>query len=388
MKKIIISIMLVILLITACSKSENTVEEKEASKKDELVLGFGYEPDAGWDPIHGSGHYGSAIFQSALFKRDIDLNIEPDLANEFILSDDKVSYEIKLRDDVKWSDGEKFTAEDVAFTYNKAKEEGTPGVNLTRLESAEVKDDYTVVLKLNQPDISFVSSMCSLSIVPKHSYGEDYGENPIGTGPFKLVEWKRNQQMIVEPNEYYYGEKIPFKKITFLFFKDEDAALASAKAGICDVIKVPYTAADLKIDGFHKESVRTIDNRGISLPIVRNEGKLTDENTLSPGSPIGNDVTSDIAIRKALNIAVDRDELIEQVLNKEGTKATSVADGMPWYNEKTMDIPDGDLEGAKKILEDAGWVEMSDGIREKDGLRAEFELLYSYKDRENIAMYF
>ena len=85
-------------------------------------------------------------------------------------------------------------------------------MNLSRLLEAKKSDKYKVEIELNQPDISFMSSMCSLSIVPKHAYNEDYGKNPIGTGPFKLVEWKEGQQLIVEPNEYYYGDKVPFKK--------------------------------------------------------------------------------------------------------------------------------------------------------------------------------
>lgn len=391
MKKLFRNILLITLMMfvmVGCSEKKNDVAEQPVQNKDELVLGFGSEPEQGWDPIHGSGHYGTAIFQTALFKRDIDLNIVPDLAKEYKLSDDKKVYEITLRDDVKWSDGEAFTADDVVFTYNLAKEESTPGVNLTRLVEAKKVDDYTVQIVLNEPDISFMSSMCSLSMVPQHAYSEDYGKNPIGTGPFKLVEWKVGQQLIVEPNEYYYGDKVPFKKITFLFFKDDDSVLATAKSGECDIVRIPYTAKDIKVDGFHVESIKTIDNRGISLPVVKNEGKVTDDTTMAPGSPVGNDVTANIEIRKALNIAMDREELINSVLNGEGTKANSVADEMPWYNAETKDLADGDIEGANKLLDDAGWVVGADGIREKNGLKAKFDLLYSYKDRENIALYF
>lgn len=397
MKKKLINILLfitVMAMLVACSNKPAPAEGgKEAAalaehNKDEIVLAIGTEPEKGWDPIKGSGHYGTAVFQTALYKRDIDLTIKPDLAKEYELSEDKCTYTVKLRDDVKWSDGDDFTADDVVFTYNKAKEEGTPGVNLTRLVDAEKVDDYTVNIVLDQPDISFLSSMCSLSIVPEHAYNDDYGKNPIGTGPFKLVEWKEKEQMIVEPNEYYYGEPIHFKKVTFLFFNDPAAQLAAAKTGAIDICKIPYTASDINVEGFKTVSLPTIDNRGVSMPVVKNEGLVTGEDTISPNSPIGNDVTSDIAIRKALNIAMDRQEIIDTVLNGQGTKATSVADGMPWYNEETRNIPDGDVEGAKKILDEAGWVPGASGIREKDGLKAEFNLLYSYKDRENIAIYF
>ncbi|WP_276907453.1 ABC transporter substrate-binding protein, partial [Peptoniphilus duerdenii] len=400
MKKIFkkLSILLLFtLILTSCGKKDegnqatnekNNVKTESLANKDELVLGFGSEPDKGWDPIHGSGHYGTSIFQSALLKRDLDLNIVPDLAKSYELSEDKKTIKVELKDDLKFSDGSDLTASDVAFTYNLAKKEGTPGVNLTRLVDAVATDDKHVEIHLNEPDISFTSSMCSLAIVPEKSYGPDYGKNPIGSGPFKLVEWKVGQQLIVEPNEYYIGEKVPFKKITFLFFKDQDQALATAKAGDCDVIRIPITAKHTDFPGFHIESIKTVDNRGISLPTVPNTGKVTDDKSIMPGSPIGNNVTSDINIRRALDIAMDRKEMIETILDGEGTPAYSIADGLPWFNDKTIEENDGDIEKAKKILEDAGWVEGTDGIREKDGVKAKFDLYYAYQDREDIAVYF
>ncbi|WP_296141127.1 hypothetical protein [uncultured Anaerococcus sp.] len=92
------------LVLTACGKNEESknkssdtktnVETVSIANKDELVLGFGSEPDKGWDPIHGSGHYGTSIFQSALLKRDVDLNIVPDLAKSYELSDDKKTIKV------------------------------------------------------------------------------------------------------------------------------------------------------------------------------------------------------------------------------------------------------------------------------------------------------
>ncbi|MGO3018394.1 MAG: ABC transporter substrate-binding protein [Anaerococcus sp.] len=375
--------------IESTSNEQTSVETTDKThSKDELVLGFGYEPEKGWDPIHGSGHYGTAIFQSALLKRDTDLNIEPDLAESYQLSEDKKTIKVKLKDDLKFSDGSDLKASDVAFTYNTAKKEGTPEVNLTRLVEVVATDDKNLEIKLDQPDISFTSSMCSMAIVPEKAYGPDYGENPVGSGPFKLVEWKKGQQLIVEQNEYYIGEKVPFKKVTFLFFKDQDQALATAKAGDCDVIRIPITAKNTDFPGFHIESIKTVDNRGISMPTVANTGQVTNDKTLSPGSPIGNDVTSDLSIRRALDIAMDRQEMIDTILDGEGTPAYSVADNLPWFNEETIEKEDGDIEKAKEILDEAGWKEGSDGIREKDRVKAKFDLYYAYQDREDIAVYF
>lgn len=394
----VVGLLALSLALTACgagkdeakteTKTETKTQVETSHPKDELILGIGSEPEKGFDPIHEASHSSSLIFHSSLLKRDLDLNIVNDLAKDYKISDDKLTYTVTLKDDLKFSDGSPLTADDVVFSYTKAKEENTAGINLTRFVKAEKVDDKTLNLILEKPDISFTTTMASLGIVSKDKYKDGYGENPVGSGPFKLVEWKKGQEMIVEPNEYYYGDAVPFKKVTFIFFKDDDAALATAKEGLCDIIRIPYTAKDMEVEGFHQLSVKTVDNRGISLPVVANTGEVTDDKTLAPGAPIGNDVTSDIAIRKALNIAMDRQEIIDHVLNGEATKATSIADNLPWYNEETADIKDGDTEAAKKILDEAGWKEGPDGIREKDGLKAKFDLYYAYQDRENLAVYF
>jgi peptide/nickel transport system substrate-binding protein len=102
----------------------------------------------------------------------------------------------------------------------------------------------------------------------------------------------------------------------------------------------------------------------------------------------GNDVTSDVAIRRALSYGIDRQALIDLALHGHGEKAFSLNDKLPWFNEKTI-IKDGDIEGAKKILADGGWTDTDkDGIVEKNGLKAEFNLYYSVDDqiRQNCAI--
>lgn len=355
--------------------------------EDELILAFGYEPEEGWDPIKGSTHYGTSLFQTGLFKRDIDLNIVEDLAESYELSDDGCTYTVTLRPDIKFSDGSDLTVDDVVFTYQTAKDDGSATVDLSNMKSVKAISDNQVQFELVNADISFLAKMASLGIVPKASYTADYGKNPVGTGPFKFVSWKQGESLNVEPNPYYYGDKVPFKKITFLFVEGDQATVL-AKAGQADVIRIPVEQANVEFEGYHLETLKTMDNRGVALPYVPNTGEVTDDNTIAPNSPIGNDVTSDIAIRKALNIAVDRQAIIDGALNGQGTAAYSLCDGTPWFNEDTVINNDGDIETANKMLDDAGWHKASDGIREKNGVRAQFTLWFAYQDRENIALAF
>ena len=130
------------------------------------------------------------------------------------------------------------------------------------------------------------------------------------------------------------------------------------------------------------EKVKSVDNRGIVFPYVKS-GAVTKD-----GLPIGNDVTADPAIRHAINIAVDRQALIDGVLEGYGSKAYTSVDHLPWWNPETV-FEDGDIEGAKILLNDSGWKDADgDGILEKDSLKAEFKLYYPAADaiRQSLAI--
>ena len=344
-----------------------------------LVLAIRGEPDQGFDPIKGWGHYGNPLFQSTLLKRDDKLNVHGDLATKWELSQDAKTWTITIRDDVKFSDGQPLTADDVVFTYEQgAKSAGT--VDMGEFESIKALNPTTLEIKLKKPHITFVNTLVTLGIVPKHAYKEGYAESPMGSGPFKFVSWNKGQQMIVEPNPNYYGSKSEFERITFLY-TSEDATVAAARAGQVQMAVVTPATADNVPEKMQRVVVESVDNRGIMFP-TEPAGKKTDS-----GRPIGNDVTADAAIRKAVNIAVDRKKLTEGVLNGYGTPAWSVADGLPWDNTEQR-LADNDMEGAKAMLDAAGWKVGADGVREKNGKKAQFTVLYPAHDnvRQAIAV--
>ncbi|GED68645.1 ABC transporter substrate-binding protein [Brevibacillus reuszeri] len=381
---IVWALILIMLLVTGCgaAKKEQLMNASAdtSKKKNELILAIGYEPEEGLDPTTGWGRYGSPLFQSTILKRDKELKIVNDLATGYEVSQDGLTWTVHLRDDVKFSDGHPLTAEDVVYTYETAAKSGSV-LDVTVMKSVEALDDYTVKFTLNHPQSTFVSILVSTGIVPKHAHGADYSKNPIGSGPFKLVQWDVGQQMIVEANSEYYGPKSAFKKLTFLFLQ-EDAAYAAAKAGEVDMAFVLPNVAKQQIPGMHLVIANSVDNRGILFPFVKAGEKTKD------GIPIGNDVTADIAIRKAINIAIDRKKLVDGIFEGFGTPAYSVADGMPWYNPETV-VQDGDLKQAKQILSDAGWEDVNgDGIREKGSLKAQFTLIYQADDasRQSLAI--
>lgn len=344
-----------------------------------VVMGPTSEPEAGFDPAYGWGageHVHEPLIQSTLTVTTADLKIGYDLATSMEVSQDGLTWTVNIRDDVNFTDGEKLTARDVAFTYNTLRD--TSSVNdFTMLESAEALDDTTVKFHMKRPYSIWPYTMAIVGIVPEHAYGADYGSHPIGSGRYIMKQWDKGQQVIFEANPDYYGTEPKMKKVTILFM-EEDAAYAAVMSGQADLAYTAASYSDQTLPGYELLSFETVDNRGFNLPAVKS-GTVTDGKTV-----VGNDFTSDIQVRRAVNIGIDRDEMIDHVLNGYGSPAYSVCDKMPWYNESAK--TEYDPEKAAELLEEAGWKAGADGIREKDGVRAGFTLMYPASDSVRQAL--
>ncbi len=265
-------------------------------------------------------------------------------------------------------------------------------------------------------------TLAVLGIVPEASYGDDYGHNPIGSGPYVLKQWDPGQQVIVVANPGYYGEAPGMERVIVVFM-DEDAALAAVQKGAVDIAYTFATHADRTFDGSELTAFKTVDSRGSSLPCIPAGGTRVLEEDIAYRT--GNDVTCDVAVRRAINLAINREQLIDNVLNGYGRPAFSVGDGMPWsspdmrvecdidaaralldeagwkpgadgilngYGRPAFSVGDGmpwsspdmrvecDIDAARALLDEAGWKPGADGIRERDGVRAAFDLWYSSDD--------
>ncbi|MBE6498895.1 MAG: ABC transporter substrate-binding protein [Methanobrevibacter sp.] len=353
---------------------------------DELVVAaysHGGEPEAGFDPILGWNYYAEPLIQSTLLKMTRGMEYENDLATSWEANSDFTEYTVKIRDDVKFTDNTTLDAEDVAFTYNEAKASGA-SLDLSSMDNATAVDKKTVKFELNKPDSTFIDKMAYIGIVPSDSYNnETYGANPVGSGPYKFVQWDKGQQVILEKNPDYYGKQPEFNKLTILF-EQNDAAFNAVKNHEVDVGAVPLAYANETVDGYTMFLQDTIDVRGISLPMQNNTGATTED-----GNPIGNNITSDKAIREALNYGIDRTAISEGALNGFGyPNFDGIAHQLPWANDEAA-IKDGDIDQAKDILKKGGWEDTDgDGIVEKNGVKASINLYYpsDASERQAIAV--
>lgn len=356
------------------------VSESYAATPTQLIISLGNEPDAGFNPIYGWGRYGDPLFQSTLIRRNKELALSGDLAANWTLSSDRLTWTIELKPNIKFSNGVDLTTSDIAFTYLTAKNAATTH-DLNNLVNIKVLDSSKIQFVLKQPDITFIDELTSLGIVPKDGYDKNYGQHPIGSGPYIFKRWDKGQQLLVTANPFYYAQKPQFKDI-LIVFTDEDSKLALLKSGQLQLAAIPQRFSAVITPPLALWKIDSVDNRGISWPVSK--PNKTDNQQIN-----GNNVSQDLAIRQAINLAMDRDLLVNGVLNGYGRPAHSIADGMPWGPAEQNLLNGADLHAARKILSDAGWVDTNgNGIIDKNGHEANMTLLYKSGDsvREQLSI--
>jgi len=378
-----IAIVIIIAIIGGAILMGGSSPERADNNLVVAAYSHGGEPESGFDPILGWNYLGEPLIQSTLLKMTPEMEYKNDLATGWEVNDNFTEYTVTLRDGVKFTDNTTLDAEDVAFTYNEAATNGASDLDFTSLENATAVNSTTVKFELNRPDSTFVDKFAYLGIVPSDSYKNDsYGSNPIGSGPYKFVQWDKGQQLILEKNPDYYGKQPEFDKLTILF-EMNDAAFNSAKNHEVDIAAVPLAYANETIDGYDMKLLDTIDVRGISLPVVNNTGEKT-----ADGSAMGNNVTADKAIREALNYGINRTAIAQGALNGFGyPNYDGIAHQLPWANSEVNQIQDGDIQKAKDILKEGGWEDTNgDGIVEKNGVKASINIYYPSDATERQAI--
>lgn len=364
--------------------SSGSVVTPKGSTQVVIAMNPTSEPAAGFDPLVAWGcgdHVHEPLIQSTLITTDEDLNFVNDLATDYLCSSDGLVWTFTIRDDVVFSDGEPLSARDVAFTVNGVIDSAMSEADLSMVDRAVAVSDTVVELHLNKPHNALLYTLAVLGIVPEHAYGPEYGRNPIGSGRYVLERWDKGQQVIFTANPKYYGRKPSMERVVVVFM-DEDAALAAVQKGEVDIAYTYATHARQAFEGYELAAYKTVDSRGVSLPSVPAGGTKLVEGDMAFST--GNDVTADVAVRRAINCGLDRDAVIERVLDGYGKVAYSVGDGMPWSSpDMKVEL---DREKAARLLDEAGWKKGEDGVRSRDGVRAAFDIWYSSDDSVRQAL--
>ncbi len=280
-----------------------------------------------------------------LVKLNAKGEIVPALAEGWRASASGLTYTFSLRKNVKFHDGSSFTAEDVVFKFNRAKDpkSGHRHPEYYRdITTVSARDPYTVVFTLKQPNQDFLFNLAAIesTIGPKGRLDQQKTQ-PIGTGPFKFAAWDRGVGVRLERFDGYYDPRLPYlDKVTFRFLPDPNAQIAALKAGDIDAIGygvTPENALALQKDANFK--------------VV--QGTSTAEITV--GMNNSKPPFNDIRVRKAMQYAVNRDELLQSVMLGFGTKIGSHRSPAETCYEDQSGMYKYDPEQAKKLLAEAGY---------------------------------
>jgi peptide/nickel transport system substrate-binding protein len=322
------------------------------TKEDTLVYALQSDVDS-WDPpasvLREAIILGYHVFDH-LAVRDLKTRkVGPNLATSWRNIDD-TTWEVKLRQGVKFHDGTPFTARDVKATFERVLDPNrkmTARGNHAKIKSVEVVDDYTVRFRTDGPYPLFVERltaqvMQSAKVIAEK--GDEWmKENPVGTGPYKLVKWNRKQEHLLVRNDDYWGAKPAFKHVRIRIIPEQATQIAELMAGGVDVIKaVPPDQMDV-ID-------KSGQARTASSPILRTAMLQLDQAARSGPNPF-----TDRRVRQAANLAVDIDGIIKHVLNGLGDRTATGINPMAFGWDPSLKPYKQDLDRAKKLLAEAGY---------------------------------
>ncbi len=335
-----------------------------------------------------SGAYQALVYGGSLLERDPE-NIERirgAMAESWTISDDRLTYTFTLRPDLVWSDGQPLTSADFKWTFDQASkpENGWPYItNLEEIESYEAPDPRTIVVRLKEPLAVGLEMADAVTPLPKHIWERldwnDPNKNPeimkpsVGSGPFLLQEWRRDTSATFVANPHYYKGRPKLDTYTIRIAGDPRIAFEWLRTG--------------EVDAFTPQPDDYEQAKRLSHVTVYEWWPATG-NWSYIGFNLRQPILQDVRVRQALAYAVDRQALIERVMQGLARPTYSAYGPSCWCYNPDVPHRDFDLAKARELLDQAGWRPGADGIRVKDGQRLQLRLLYgpnTNKVREKIA---
>jgi peptide/nickel transport system substrate-binding protein len=288
---------------------------------------------------------------------------QPQLSTAWTVSADGLSYEFKLRPNVKWHDGRDFTSADVAYSLMKIREvHPRARSTFAQLDRVETPDALTAILKLNRPVPYMIRALCAAEtpIVPKHIYeGTDPASNanvraPIGTGPFKFKEWVRGSHVVYLRNEAYWDQPRPYLDQLIIKFVPDAAASAVA-------------LETQSADATYRTLVPLNDvERLKKVPHLRftQDGYAYSNNVIPITFNLDNPILSNVKVRQGLARAINRDVICRVVFyNMLAPNESPIAPFLKAYHDPTPGPWTFDVKAAEALLDEAGYPRGKDNVR-------------------------
>ena len=340
-RKLIYLSILVLLVLFACSQKENQKERVEKEEKKILTMAQKAEIKT-LDPQKATDSVSRSIIKlinQTLVYIDNEGNIVPELAQEITKVSPKETL-IKIKNDIKFSNGETLTIDDVLFSLERAKASPKMSQDLYMIESFEKVDDRTLKINTLYDAGNLLHKLASggVAIVNKKAFEEDEN-NIVGTGMFKLKEWVAGEKLVLERNEFFKDSKSNIDTLVVKFVPEANSRMIMLETGEIDL------ARDLL----------PLDFKKISEDTKFTTVEVETPSNMFLGFDLRNELLADKRVRQAIAYAINNEDLVKTVFNGSASVATSpVPKITTGHNENSNNYPQN-IEKAKQLLAEAGY---------------------------------
>ncbi|WP_104759166.1 ABC transporter substrate-binding protein [Helicobacter bizzozeronii] len=334
-----------------------------STPKNTIVIGIENETTR-INPLFDADHDSALDFVfSGLTRFSPEMKIEPDLAKSWAVSKDGLVWTFKLREDVLWHDGQKFSAQDVKFSIEQAlndKLNAPARASFEAIKSVEVLGPYALKITLKAPYPALLDAL-SMGMLPKHLLeGKDlntnaYNQHPIGTGPFKFAKWQKGSYIAFVANDHFYRGKPKAQKVILKIVPDYNVRTYEIKNGSLDVALVePNLVKALQSNPHIKiMDIKSADYRALMFNFH-------------------NPLLKSLAVRQAINYAINKELIAQKILHGYGFVANNPIQAS-WANDANAKGYPYDPKKAQEILMKDGW-ELQNGVFYKQGKPLEFDI--------------
>ncbi|GAA3349101.1 ABC transporter substrate-binding protein [Lysinibacillus sp. FSL M8-0216] len=357
---VILLMFMMVFIISACSSDGEKVStssnspngQTTADVPQEIVVRVNDDPDF-LDPHKATASISYQMIMNlfeGLMAPETNGSLKEGLAESYEVSEDGLTYTFKIRQGVKFHNGDDLTMDDIQYSFDRlmGKNGGEKmSNNFDNVASTEAPDASTFVIKLKEPNSNFLYSLTARqsAIIPKSNDGK-HNENPIGTGPFAFVKYAPGTNLELKKNDNYWQEGLPYlNKVTFTFQSDDQAAIMSLMANEVDLTSVPWHRVSEVEGGYNL----THQNNNSSLIITFNETKAPFDN---------------VKVRQAINYAISKSDIIDSVFAGYAVPlGSNMSPAMGDFQKKGLEsMYKRDIEKAKALLAEAGY---PDGFKTK-----------------------